>query len=102
MTSIRVRPLGVREAWIDHRKIKGITLKDPTIPLSVPISIENPAIAYDAVNDRFKVDVEAIALGTIDVNVTDRAARLLGKVYGDQGLPFAQEAGTGKLQCKVS
>jgi len=39
---------------IDHYRIKGVTLKDPTIAASLPTSIENPAIAYDAVLDLFK------------------------------------------------
>lgn len=35
----------------DHKKIKGIPLKDPTIPAAVPISIENDALGYDSLND---------------------------------------------------
>jgi len=68
------------EVKCDHWKIKGLTLKDPYIALSLPMSVENPALAYDAVNDRFKVDIQAITLGTIDVNVTDKWARQLGLV----------------------
>jgi len=68
------------EVKCDHWKIKGLTLKDPYIALSIPMSVENPALAYDAVNDRFKVDIQAITLGTIDVNVTDKWARQLGLV----------------------
>jgi len=46
----------------------------------LPISVENTAIAYDAGNDRFKVDIEAMTVGTIDVNPSDRWARELGKI----------------------
>lgn len=44
---------------IDHAKIKGVALKDPTVAASVPISIENDAIAYDAVNNLFYVKIAA-------------------------------------------
>lgn len=82
---------------IDHWYIKGVTLLTPTISASVPISIENPAIAYDAVNDRFKVDIQAIGYGTQDVDVIDRAARLLGIVYGSQSQQLLQRASTYDL-----
>lgn len=62
----------------DETHIKGVVFRDPTIPASKPVSIENPAIAYDPINDRFK-----------------------GLVYGSEGLPVKQEAVTGKLQCKI-
>lgn len=65
---------------IDHWFIKGVELQDPTFPECVPTSIENDPIAYDAVNDRFKVDIEALTLGTLDVNPTDRWARQLGQI----------------------
>lgn len=71
------------EVLVDHRKILGIALKTPTFPYCIPTSIENAAIAYDAVTDRFKVDVQAMTIGTIDVNVTDRADRLLGHITVD-------------------
>lgn len=126
------------KALTDLWYIKGLLLKDPTIPLAVPISIENPAIAYDLGTDRFKVDIQAITAVTLDMNLaqvlgvaldhsnpvisrltdgsafvdprnrnwtiteslarswnlgssdvpdlSDRAARLLGKIYGDQGV----------------
>jgi hypothetical protein len=126
------------KALTDLWYIKGLLLKDPTIALTVPVSIENPAIAYDLGNDRFKVDIQAITAVTLDMNLaqvlgvaldhsnpvisrltdgsnfidprdrnwtiseslarswnlggsdvpdlSDRAARLLGKIYGDQGV----------------
>lgn len=55
---------------VDHTKIKGVALKDPTVAESVPTSIENTAIAYDVANDRFKVDVESI----VDVEVVQPTA----------------------------
>jgi len=66
--------------YIDHRAILGEALKPPTFANCVPASIENDAIAYDSVNDRFKVDIEAMAVGTIDVNLTDKWARQLGLI----------------------
>jgi hypothetical protein len=126
------------KALTDLWYIKGLLLKDPTIPLAVPISIENPAIAYDSGTDLFKVDIKAITAAIFDMNLaqvlgvalahanpvisrltdgsafmdprdrnwtiseslarswnlgssdvpdlSDRAARLLGKIYGDQGV----------------
>lgn len=126
------------KALTDLWYIKGLLLKDPTIALTVPVSIENPAIAYDSDNDRFKVDVAAFTaamasmnlaqvlgvalahanpviarltngsdfidprdrnwtideelgrswiLGDSDVpDLKDRINRLLGKIYGDQGV----------------
>jgi hypothetical protein len=65
---------------IDHEKILGVALKSPTVAQSIPTSIENAAIAYDATNDRFKVDIEKMTVGTIDVNITDKWARQLGLV----------------------
>ena len=62
----------------DETHIKGVLFKTPTIPASKPVSIENPAIAYDPITDRFTV-----------------------RVYGSEGLPLKQEALTGKLQCRV-
>jgi hypothetical protein len=51
---------------VNITQVKGVDLKTPTIAASIPISIENPAIAYNAGTDRFKVDVEKI----VDVVVT--------------------------------
>ena len=49
------------EVLVDHRKILGIALKDPTFAKCIPTSIENDAIAYDAVTDRFYVDIAKIS-----------------------------------------
>lgn len=68
------------EVLVDHRKILGIALKTPTFAQCVPTSIENTALAYDAVNDRFKVDVQAMTIGTIDANITDKWARQVGQI----------------------
>jgi hypothetical protein len=57
-------------ALVDLWRIKGLVLKDPTIALTVPVSIENPAIAYNLGSDRFKVDVEAITAGIFPVNLS--------------------------------
>jgi len=65
---------------IDHWYIKGVTLLNPTIAACLPTSIENPAIAYDTVNDRFKVDIKAWSAPTQTVDVTDRWARQLGAI----------------------
>ena len=58
------------EVQVDHRKIKGLTLKDPYVALCIPTSIENTALAYDSVNDRFKVVLEAITAGVIPVSLS--------------------------------
>jgi len=55
----------------DHWWIKGELFKDPTISNALPISIENPAIAYDSIVDRFKIRVEEWTAGALDVNVTN-------------------------------
>ena len=65
---------------VDHRQIKGLTLKDPYVPLAVPMSVENPALAYDAVNDRFKIDIEALTVGVIPVSFTSDWDTILGKI----------------------
>jgi len=66
------------EMKIDHVKIKGLGLKDPYVALCVPSSIENPAIAYDSVNDRFYVEVAKIsATEVIAVSATDLDIRVL-------------------------
>lgn len=65
---------------ISHEEIKGTALTDPTVSACVPISVENDAIAYNSTTDRFKVDVEAMTVGTIDVDVSNEWARELGQV----------------------
>jgi hypothetical protein len=63
---------------IDHRAILGEALKTPTFANCVPTSIENDAIAYDAVNDRFKVDLAKIsATDVLVVSATDLDIRAL-------------------------
>ena len=69
----------------DETHIKGVEFMEPTISKCKPVSIENPAIAYDPATDRFKVDIEAMTIGTIPTDPIDRAARLLGIIYGDVG-----------------
>lgn len=51
-------------AEVDHAKIKGTALKDPTVAESVPMSIENPAIAYDSTNDLFYVQLAKAGVAT--------------------------------------
>jgi hypothetical protein len=64
--------------FIDHRAILGEALKTPTFANCVPTSIENDAIAYDAENDRFKVDLEKIsATDILAVSATDLDIRNL-------------------------
>ena len=53
----RVYVIVYGSAEVDHTKIKGTALKDPTVAQAIPISIENDAIAYDAVDDVFKVEL---------------------------------------------
>lgn len=80
--------------------IKSVLLQDPTIAACIPTSIENPALAYDEGNDRFKVDIQAMSVGTVDANVTDRAARLLGVVYGSVD-KLQQRASTKELIVQI-
>lgn len=47
--------LGFEEIDVNHVKILGVALTTPTVEASVPISIENPAIAYNETLDLFKV-----------------------------------------------
>lgn len=68
------------EVKVDHVKIKGLPLKDPYIAFAIPISVENPALAYDAVNDRFKIDLEAATGFTLPISLTNDWARQLGLV----------------------
>jgi len=49
------------EVLCDHRKILGVALKSPTFAQCIPSSIENDAIAYDSVNNRFYVDLAKIS-----------------------------------------
>jgi len=65
---------------INHMEILGVALKTPTFAECVPTSIENDAIAYDVVNDRFKVDIEAMSVGTLQVDITDEWTRQLGLI----------------------
>jgi hypothetical protein len=63
---------------IDHRAILGEALKTPTFANCIPTSIENDAIAYDAANDRFKVDLAKIsATDVLAVSATDLDIRNL-------------------------
>lgn len=83
LVQLRASGVEIDPRHVDHKKILGVDLTSPTVAACLPVSIENPAIAYDVSNDRFKVDVEAMTVGTIDTDVVDRAARLLGVVYGN-------------------
>jgi hypothetical protein len=63
---------------IDHRAILGEALKTPTFANCVPTSIENDAIAYDATNDTFYVDLAKIsATDELAVKATDLDIRAL-------------------------
>lgn len=53
---------------VDLRKILGTDFISPTIAGCVPSSIENEAIAYDAVNDWFKQYIENPAIAYDDIN----------------------------------
>lgn len=65
---------------IDLWYIKGVLLKDPYVIKCVPCSIENLALAYDAINDRFNVNIKDATGITLTDDVSDRWARLLGAV----------------------
>lgn len=57
-------------ATVDIVAVGGVTLATPTVSACVPISIENPAIAYDGVNDRFTIDIEKwSATDTVNVEI---------------------------------
>lgn len=116
---------------INHKQILDTALQAPTVAACLPVSIENDAIAYDEVNDRFKVDIEALTVGNLPMNLAevlgsalahsnpvivrltngtafidptdmlDRAARLVGKVYGSQDV-LQQRATTKELIVQIS
>jgi hypothetical protein len=67
---------------INHSKIKGVALKDPTYSECIPTSIENDALAYDAANDRFKVDIKAVT-ATGDLATETTLASIDGKIPSD-------------------
>ena len=67
-------------ALVDLWKVKGLIVKDPYIPLCVPISVENPALAYDDVNDRFYVDISAVSYGSLPFTLADSWTRVLGQI----------------------
>lgn len=82
---------------IDHAKVKGVALTDPTIEAAVPISIENPAIAYDSDLDLFKVKI--MAAGTATPTTYSPPSTLLAgdKDVTDTGTPEALAASTPVL-----
>jgi hypothetical protein len=60
----------VGSATVDLIKVGGVAIATPTVTACVPVSIENEAIAYDGVNDRFTVDIEKwSAAETVNVSV---------------------------------
>lgn len=84
-----------KERTVDHTKIKGTALKSPTVAASVPISIENDAIAYNATDDLFKVELyysaaaidpratRALTASDIVTVVQDTPGSHLIRVYGN-------------------
>jgi len=58
------------KSFVDLKFVDGVPIATPTVEACVPTSIENDAIAYDATNDRFKVDIVALTLGILDMNLT--------------------------------
>jgi len=64
----------------DHKKIKGVPLKDPSVAAAVPISVENPAIAYDPTNDVFYVRTKSAALGVHVIGLPSDPARESGNL----------------------
>jgi len=97
LTDVKGRPIIVvyGDVQVDHRKIKGTDLKDPTVAASIPMSIENEAIAYDVTLDLFKcalyydgtkIDPRAIrSLTSSDIVtvVQDTPGSHLIRVYGN-------------------
>jgi len=65
---------------IDIWWVKGVLLKDPTFANTLPVSVENDAIAYSAFYDRFKVQIDAWSAGTLTTDVSDKWARQLGQI----------------------
>ena len=65
---------------INHKQILGVALKTPTFAQCIPTSIENDALAYDAANDLFKVDVKTWSAGTLAVSLANDWTRQLGLV----------------------
>lgn len=65
---------------IDHQQIKGLALKDPLIPLCVPISWEGPYLAYEPCIDAWKVKIVEWAAGALSISIANDWARELGLV----------------------
>jgi len=82
----------IQDSKSNHWYIKDVELIDPTVAACVPMSIENPAIAYDAVNDRFKIDIKAfsVALPAGTNNIGDVDVLTLPSVtLASQANPFS-------------
>jgi len=71
----------------DHKKVKGVALKDPTVAQAVPISVENPALAYDPTNDCFYIRGKAAGL-PVYVDLTKVSGQ--GLTARDWSLDFAK------------
>jgi len=82
LSDVKGRPIVVvyGDVQVDHRKILGVALKSPYVAQCVPTSIENPALAYDSVNDLFKVRVDQWNIASITADVSDKWARQLGQM----------------------
>jgi len=69
-----------QEVMIDHRKIKGLVLKDPTIELAIPVSWEGPYLAYEPCLDAWKTQIVDWAAGTLDVNIKSITGTVIGAI----------------------
>ena len=85
----------------DETHIKGVAFIDPTIAGCKPVSIENPALAYDSINQLFKVSQYVNATRIDPRNIRALTVSDILKAAGSEDLPLAQEAVTGKLQVRV-
>ena len=85
----------------DETHIKGVAFIDPTIAGCKPVSIENPALAYLAALDQFKVANYFNGTRIDPRNIRALTVSDILKAAGSEGLPLAQEAVTGKLQVRV-
>lgn len=84
---------GILKVKSDLITLEGIAFPNAADPGCVPTILRNAYIGYNPCLDLFKVDCSSTY-----VDVSNRAARLLGRVYGSQGQQLQQKATSYELK----